>query len=134
LPVPASYKLKDRYGVEHTLYYKERISAVTGIPVHTLTVWDKAGIIPFTPFRDSSGRKLYSLKHIEAIDEVFTLELSAAGIYDIDKLHLKQLLTDRFEQIARSMAQKFKGVDNYETREESKQRKTGIRGYAKRKR
>ncbi|MDR2361014.1 MAG: MerR family transcriptional regulator [Oscillospiraceae bacterium] len=123
--------MTDRFEVEHILYYKERISAVTGVPVHTLTLWDKQGILPFTPFRDAAGRKLYSQKHVDAVDEVLARELPETGIYDIDKEHLRETLLARFKQINASLAQKFKGAEVYETQKESKQRR-GHRGRAKR--
>ncbi|MDR2606606.1 MAG: MerR family transcriptional regulator [Oscillospiraceae bacterium] len=123
MPVGSSFKLKDKRGTEHTLYYKESIAYVTGVPVHTLTLWDKQSILPATPFRDNGQRKLYTAEHIAAIDKVLSDELQTCGISDINKEHLKSLLTERFKKINASLAQKFKGVKNYETEKEVRRKR-----------
>ena len=56
-------------GKELTLYYMNALSEATGRNAQTLRKWELAGIIPKTPFRDKTGKRLYLQEHIDAVAE-----------------------------------------------------------------
>ena len=56
-------------GQELTLYYMNALCEATGRTAQTLRKWELAGIIPKTPFRDNTNKRLYLQEHIDAIVE-----------------------------------------------------------------
>lgn len=56
-------------GQELTLYYMNALCEATGRKAQTLRKWELAGIIPKTPFRDNTNKRLYLQEHIDAVVE-----------------------------------------------------------------
>ena len=54
-------------GTETTLFNIGVVAESIGRTSQTIRKWEVGGIIPTTPFKDKSGKRLYSKEHIDAI-------------------------------------------------------------------
>ena len=54
-------------GIETTLFNIGVVAESIGRTSQTIRKWEVGGIIPTTPFKDKSGKRLYSKEHIDAI-------------------------------------------------------------------
>lgn len=90
-------------GQELTLYYMNALCEATGRTAQTLRKWELAGIIPKTPFRDSTNKRLYLQEHIDAIVECIESCKIVQG-KNIADTNFKVKVYKRFNDINRKYA------------------------------
>lgn len=90
-------------GQELTLYYMNALCEATGRTAQTLRKWELAGIIPKTPFRDNTNKRLYLQEHIDAIVECIESCKIVQG-KNIADTNFKAKVYKRFNDINRKYA------------------------------
>ena len=75
----------------------------TGRTAQTLRKWELAGIIPKTPFRDNTNKRLYLQEHIDAIVECIESCKIVQG-KNIADTNFKAKVYKRFNDINRKYA------------------------------
>lgn len=90
-------------GQELTLYYINAMCEATGRKAQTLRKWELAGIIPKTPFRDKTNKRLYLQEHIDAIVECIESCKLVQG-KNIADTNFKKKVYKRFNDINRKYA------------------------------
>ena len=90
-------------GQELTLYYISAMCEATGRKAQTLRKWELAGIIPKTPFRDRTNKRLYLQEHIDAVVECIESCKLVQG-KNIADTNFKKKVYKRFNDINRKYA------------------------------
>ena len=90
-------------GQELTLYYINAMCEATGRKAQTLRKWELAGIIPNTPFRDRTNKRLYLQEHIDAVVECIESCKLVQG-KNIADTSFKKKVYKRFNDINRKYA------------------------------
>lgn len=85
-------------GQELTLFYISALCEATGRTPQTLRKWELAGIIPKTPFRDKTGKRLYLQEHINAVSECAERHGIGQG-KNIAHTRFKEQVYERFNKI-----------------------------------
>lgn len=85
-------------GKELTLYYMNALCEATGRKAQTLRKWELAGIIPKTPFRDNTNKRLYLQEHIDAVVECIESCKLVQG-KNIADTNFKKKVYKRFNEI-----------------------------------
>ena len=85
-------------GNELTLYYISAMCQATGRKAQTLRKWELAGVIPRTPFRDKTNKRLYLKEHIDDVASC----LESCGVVqgrNIDNTSFKPKVYKLFNEI-----------------------------------